>query len=64
MAETCYNIVLPPEPEGGYTALIPSLRGCVTYGRTVEEAKRMAKDAIGGYIESLRKHAESHPTKS
>jgi len=64
MAETCYNIVLRPEPEGGFTALIPALRGCVTYGRTVEEAKRMAKDAIGGYIESLRKQTESHPTKS
>jgi predicted RNase H-like HicB family nuclease len=64
MAETCYNIVLPPEPDGGFTALIPALPGCVTYGRTVEKAKSMAKDAIGGYIESLRKHGESHLTKS
>ena len=64
MAETCCNIVLRPEPEGGFTARVPALPGCVTYGRTVEEAKRMAKDAINGYIESLRKHGESHPTKS
>jgi antitoxin HicB len=64
MAETCYNIVLRPEPDGGFTALIPALPGCVTYGRTVEEAKSMATDAIGGYIENLRKHGESHLIKS
>jgi hypothetical protein len=28
-----YNIMLRPEPEGGYTALVPALPGCVTYGR-------------------------------
>ena len=34
-----YNIMLRPEPEGGYTALVPALPGCVTYGRTVDEAQ-------------------------
>jgi hypothetical protein len=28
-------------------------------GRTAEEAKKMAKEAMGGYVESLRKHGES-----
>jgi len=45
-----YNIMLRPEPEGGYTALVPALPGCVTYGRTVDEAREMAKDAISGYV--------------
>jgi predicted RNase H-like HicB family nuclease len=53
-----YNIMLRPEPEGGYTALVPALPGCVTYGRTVDEAREMAKDAISGYIASLRKHKD------
>ena len=57
-----FNIVLRPEPEGGFTAMVPILPGCVTYGRTLAEAKRMAKDAISGYIESLRKHKEPIPT--
>ena len=57
-----YNIMLRPEPEGGYTALVPALPGCVTYGRTVEEAREMAKDAISGYIASLRKHKDPIPT--
>jgi antitoxin HicB len=56
-----FNLVLRPEPEGGFTAIVPALPGCVTYGRTLAEAKRMAKDAISGYIESLRKHKEPVP---
>ena len=59
-----YNIVLRPEAEGGYTALVPALPGCVTYGRTLAKAKEMARDAISGYIESLRKHGEPIPTDS
>jgi antitoxin HicB len=57
-----YNVILRPEPEGGYTALIPALPGCVTHGRTLAEARKMAKDAITGYIESLKKHKEPVPT--
>jgi len=57
-----FNIILRPEPEGGFTALVPALPGCVTYGRTLVEARKMVKDAISGYIESLRKHKEPIPT--
>jgi antitoxin HicB len=57
-----FNIVLRPEPEGGFTAMVPALPGCVTHGRTLAEAKAMAKDAISGYIESLKKHGEPIPT--
>jgi antitoxin HicB len=56
-----HNIMLRPEPEGGYTALVPALPGCVTYGRTLEETSEMAKDAITGYIESLKTHKEPVP---
>jgi antitoxin HicB len=57
-----FNIVLRPEPEGGFTAMVPVLPGCVTYGRTLSEAKSVAKDAISAYIESLKKHNEPIPT--
>ena len=57
-----FNIVLRPEPEGGFTVIVPALPGCVTYGRTLPEAKNMARDAIAGYIESLNKHNEPIPT--
>jgi antitoxin HicB len=59
-----FNIVLRPEPEGGFTVSVPALPGCVTYGRTLEEAREMARDAVSGYIASLRKHGEAIPTDS
>lgn len=38
------------EPEGGYTVTVPSLPGCVSYGKTFEEAIEMIKDAMQGYL--------------
>ncbi|MGA7926876.1 MAG: hypothetical protein WCA20_12845 [Candidatus Sulfotelmatobacter sp.] len=54
--------MLKPEPEGGSTALAPALPGSVTYGRTVDEAREMARDAISGYMASLRKPNDPVPT--
>lgn len=48
-----FRIVLKPEPEGGYTVLVP--QGCITYGDTVEDAVKMAEDAIVAYLESMKK---------
>jgi antitoxin HicB len=38
-----YRFMLRKEMEGGYTVIVPSLPGCVTYGNTIEEAISMAK---------------------
>jgi antitoxin HicB len=56
-----FNVVLQPEPESGFTAIVLVLPGCVTYGRTLAEARKMAEDAISTYIESLKKHGEPVP---
>lgn len=53
-----YNLIFKPESEGGFTVIVPSLPGCVTYGKNLEEAKEMARDAIEGYVYSLKKHKE------
>ncbi len=58
-----YRILLGKEPEGGYTVIVPSLPGCVTYGDTIEEAIEMAKEAIELYIKSLKEHDEEIPTE-
>lgn len=57
-----YNVIFRPEPEGGFTVIVPSLPGCITYGRDLKEAKKMAIDAIKGYIASLKKHKEPIPS--
>jgi len=56
-----YNIILRAEPEGGFTVLVPALPGCVTYGKNLDEARRMAKEAIELYIEDLRAHKDKIP---
>ncbi len=56
-----YSVIFRAEPEGGYTAIVPSLPGCISYGKTVEKARDMIEDAILGYVESLRKHGEAIP---
>ena len=53
-----FRIILRPEPEGGYTVMMPSLPGCITYGEDIQEAKKMAQDAITAYIASMKKHGE------
>lgn len=57
-----YNLIFKPESEGGFTVIVPSLPGCVTYGKNLKEAKKMAQDAILGYLFSLKKHGESIPS--
>lgn len=53
-----YNLIFKPEPEGGFTVIVPSLPGCVTYGKTLEQARKYALEAIEVYLESLKKHQE------
>ncbi|MCX6809802.1 MAG: type II toxin-antitoxin system HicB family antitoxin [Candidatus Berkelbacteria bacterium] len=57
-----YNLIFRSEPEGGYTVMVPSLPGCITYGKNLEQAKKNAYDAINGYVASLNKHKEPIPT--
>lgn len=46
-----YTVLLRAEPEGGYTLLVPALPGCVSYGRTIDEALRMGEEAIACYLD-------------
>ena len=47
----------------GYTVTVPALPGVVTEGRTLEEARRMAEDAIRCHVESLLKDGEPVPSE-
>jgi antitoxin HicB len=56
-----YQINRIPEDEGGFVVLVPALPGCVSYGRTVNEATEMAKEAIALHLENLRGHGQALP---
>lgn len=53
-----FNVIFRPEKEGGFTVVVPSLPGCVTYGKDIKEAKKRAIEAIDIYLISARKHGE------
>jgi predicted RNase H-like HicB family nuclease len=55
MSERRYTVLFEPAEEGGYVATCPALPGLVTEGDTLDQAREMVRDAIRGYLESLRK---------
>lgn len=46
------TIVLEPQEEGGFTAYVPSLPGCISQGDTKEDAIKNIKEAIELYLEA------------
>ena len=47
------KIVLEASDEGGYTAYVPNLPGCVSEGETTEEALDNVREAIDLYLEPV-----------
>ncbi|MCE7028633.1 type II toxin-antitoxin system HicB family antitoxin [Jiella avicenniae] len=56
-----YTIQLRPEPEGGFTVLVPALPEIVSYGETEEDALQMAEEAIALCLEVRRDEGEPIP---
>lgn len=60
-----YTIILEADSEeGGYTVTVPALPGCITQGDTVEQCIERAREAIRGYVESLRAGGEQVPEEN
>jgi predicted RNase H-like HicB family nuclease len=45
------KILFEPSDEGGYTAHVPALPGCISEGNTLEEARLNIREAIELYLE-------------
>ena len=45
------KVVLEPSDEGGYTAYVPSLPGCISEGEDVQDALANISEAIALYLE-------------
>jgi len=56
-----YKVVFEPAEEGGYTAYVPSLPGCISEGDTYREVQKNIKEAIEGWIEVSRKFGDEIP---
>jgi antitoxin HicB len=56
-----YRVYLEPDEDGVFVATCPALPGCVSQGRTRTEATDNIREAIEGYLISLRKHGDPPP---
>ena len=56
-----FRILINQDEAGVFVAEVPELPGCISQGKTREDAVRNIKDAIKGYLESLEKHNEPVP---
>jgi antitoxin HicB len=56
-----FRVIIEPDEDGIFVVHCPALPGCVSQGKTREEAEAHIKEAIAGYLESLKKHGEPIP---
>jgi len=57
-----FQIVIEKEPDDeGYYAYSPTLPGCFSNGKSIEEARRNIREAIEQHMASLLAHAQPIP---
>jgi len=56
-----YDVVFEPQEDGGFTAYVPDLPGCISEGETLEEATAMIQEAMALYLESRHERGWALP---
>ncbi|MBF0533228.1 MAG: type II toxin-antitoxin system HicB family antitoxin [Candidatus Omnitrophica bacterium] len=56
-----FRVLFEQDEDGVFIAKCPTLPGCISQGKTHEQALANIKDAISGYLASLKKHNEPIP---
>lgn len=65
MAEYVYPAVFHPNTDdGSYTVTFPDLPGCITEGKSLENALYMAGDALTQWLEYSAAHSDPIPAAS
>jgi len=64
MRKQSYFAVYEPVKDGGYGVYFPDLPGCISYGKTYDEAEKMASKALGLHIYGIEKDKEPLPKPS
>ena len=59
-----YYAVFEPAKEGGYNVSFPDFPGCVTFGKTFEEAKEKAKEVLELWLEELASQKQRFPVRT
>ncbi len=59
-----YTVYFEPQTDGSFAVVFPAFPEIVTFGRTLEEARAMARDALRCHLEGLRKDGEAIPPET
>jgi predicted RNase H-like HicB family nuclease len=54
--EMKFRVVLQKDEDGVMVAEVPALPGCISQGATRDEALSNIREAISGYLDSLKAH--------
>ena len=56
-----YRVLIQPDEDGCFVAEVPSLPGCISQGKSRDEALENIREAISLYLESLQAHGDAVP---
>ena len=56
-----YRVLIEQDEDGVFVVEVPALPGCISQGKTREEALQNIQEAIAAYLESLKAHGEPIP---
>ena len=56
-----YRVLIQQDEDGIYVAEVPSLPGCISQGRSREEAVANVREAMAAYLQSLEDHGDPIP---
>ena len=56
-----YTVIIEPADDGTFSVYVPDLPGCVSTGRTRDEAIDSIRQAIQGHVQTLRALGEPVP---
>ena len=61
MRALTYRVIIEPDEGQSFHAFVPSLPGCHTWGKSLEETKQNIREAIQLYLEDMAANRESLP---
>ena len=54
-------LIIYEKAESNFSAYVPDLPGCIATGDTLDEAKRLIREAVNFHLEEMRKDGDEVP---
>lgn len=61
MAKQSFTVLIEKDEDGVYIGTVPSLKGCYSYGKTLDELMANLKEAIEAHLGAFRSEEQKLP---